>query len=233
VAFNGLGVSPNPIRWVGTEAGQAPDPNWSTGDGDGGGDPNSTNWNPAECDTTLQQNDRWFWAANYPLRPISELVDVFHETVGRNCMLMMDLAPNRDGLVDPRHMARYRQLGNFVRSCYGAPLAGRSAAGSGYSFTVDYDLPTVVDRSVVQEDQSIGQVIRLYSVSALLAEDSDLGKAGTWVKVATGQSVGSKWINLFTEAVTVSSLRLDIQSAAALPMVAAFGGYLCDSLPAS
>lgn len=31
VAFNGLGVSKNPVRWVGTESGQSPYPNWSTG----------------------------------------------------------------------------------------------------------------------------------------------------------------------------------------------------------
>ncbi len=61
IAFNGYGVSKNPARWIGTEAGVAPDPNWSTGDGDGGGNPDSPVFNPAECDTTLQNSDRWFW----------------------------------------------------------------------------------------------------------------------------------------------------------------------------
>ena len=61
VAFNGYGVSKNPARWIGTEMGVAPDPNWSTGTADGGGDPNSPVFNPAECDTTLQTHDRWFW----------------------------------------------------------------------------------------------------------------------------------------------------------------------------
>jgi hypothetical protein len=60
VSFNGLGVSKNPARWIGTEMGIAPDPNWSTGESNGG-DPDSPIFNPAECDTTLQNNDRWFW----------------------------------------------------------------------------------------------------------------------------------------------------------------------------
>ena len=64
VVFNGYGVSPNAIRWVGTELGSAPDPNWSTGVTKGGGDPNSTVFCPAECDTTLQSRDRWFWVKN-------------------------------------------------------------------------------------------------------------------------------------------------------------------------
>jgi alpha-L-fucosidase len=35
-----LCVSPNAVRWVGTEAGGAPDPDWSTGY-ENGGDPNA------------------------------------------------------------------------------------------------------------------------------------------------------------------------------------------------
>ena len=60
VVFGGFGVTNNSARWVGTEMGVAPDPNWSTGNGDGG-DPHSPYFNPAECDTTLQNSDRWFW----------------------------------------------------------------------------------------------------------------------------------------------------------------------------
>lgn len=60
-AFNGYGVSKNPVRWIGTEMGVAPDPNWSTGTGNDGGDPDSPFFNPAECDTTLQTSDRWFY----------------------------------------------------------------------------------------------------------------------------------------------------------------------------
>lgn len=34
VAFNGLGVSKNPIRWIGTETGMPGTPIWSTGTSD-------------------------------------------------------------------------------------------------------------------------------------------------------------------------------------------------------
>ena len=60
VIFGGAGITNNIARWVGNEYGHAPDPNWSTGL-DGGGDPDSPIFSPAECDTTLQQFDRWFW----------------------------------------------------------------------------------------------------------------------------------------------------------------------------
>ncbi len=44
-----------------TEVGVAPDPTWSTGTNNDGGDPDIPVFNPVECDTTLQQGDRWFW----------------------------------------------------------------------------------------------------------------------------------------------------------------------------
>lgn len=61
IVFNGYGITPNPVRWIGNEAGFAPDPNWSTGIWHDGGNPNSTVFCPAECDTTLQSGIRWFW----------------------------------------------------------------------------------------------------------------------------------------------------------------------------
>lgn len=42
------GISKNAIRWIGNEMGNAPDPNWSTGES-GAGDPDSDLWCPAEC----------------------------------------------------------------------------------------------------------------------------------------------------------------------------------------
>ena len=69
VAFNGCVVkggkqtkdtciTPNSLRWIGTEAGVAPDPNWSSGFNKGG-DPTSDMFCPGESDTTLQNSDAW------------------------------------------------------------------------------------------------------------------------------------------------------------------------------
>ena len=94
--------------------GEAPDPTWSTGSADGGGDPRSAVWAPAECDTTLQAEDRWFFGANVSLRSLSDLVRSYHLTVGRNCQLMVDLTPDRSGVIPPQHVARYKELGECV-----------------------------------------------------------------------------------------------------------------------
>ncbi|KAH3744955.1 Alpha-L-fucosidase 1 [Pelomyxa schiedti] len=110
VAFNGFGISKNPIRWVGTESGHAPYPNWSTGTTDGG-DPDSTDWCPAECDTTLQNGDKWFYDKWVGLRTLRELQQVS----ARLCVSDNDT----DGQIPDNAVQRYKEFGDWIRNCYG------------------------------------------------------------------------------------------------------------------
>ena len=98
-------ISKNSVRWVGTEAGTAPDPCWSAGFAQGG-DPTAAVFQPAECDTTLQNNDAWFYSPTVGIRSLATLVDIYHTTVGRNGFLMLDFAPDRDGLIAPDQAVR-------------------------------------------------------------------------------------------------------------------------------
>ena len=38
-----------------------------------------------------------------------------------NGMLELDFAIDRDGLVRPTHATRYKELGSWIRKCYGSP----------------------------------------------------------------------------------------------------------------
>jgi alpha-L-fucosidase len=101
VAFNGCNPPDGCIgapdggntRWIGTEAGVAPDPCWSTGEKSGAGDPNSTVWNPGEADTTLQNGDNWFWNPSVGLRTLAQLTDVYVSFRSRSSVLVEALPP--------------------------------------------------------------------------------------------------------------------------------------------
>eukprot|EP00696_Hemimastix_kukwesjijk_P013511 gnl/Hemi2/2691_TR946_c0_g1_i1.p1 gnl/Hemi2/2691_TR946_c0_g1~~gnl/Hemi2/2691_TR946_c0_g1_i1.p1 ORF type:complete len:464 (-),score=186.79 gnl/Hemi2/2691_TR946_c0_g1_i1:114-1481(-) len=227
--FNGYGLTSNPIRWIGTEAGVAPDPNWSTGTSNDGGDPDSPVWCPAECDTTLQLGDRWFWGKDAGLRSLEEMITVYHQTVGRNCMLMLDLAPDRNGLIPPDHQQRYKELGDFIRSCYGASI--NATSGQSTVVELDFATPASVDRVVIQEDQTNGQVVRGYIVEAVVLENvTSAPKADVWVQVSSGSSVGNKKIDLFAAPVLASKLRLTVNKTspnAPTPSIKNFSAHLC------
>ena len=106
--FGGEGVTPNPVCWVGTESGAPGGDVWSTGTS-GRGDPNSSDYCPKACDTTLQESDHWFWMGN-PIRSLGELIPIYHGTVGRNGMLELDFAIDRQGLVDPTLLLPYMDV---------------------------------------------------------------------------------------------------------------------------
>ena len=104
-------------------------------------------------------------------------------------MLELDLAVNRDGVVEPAHAERYKELGDWIRGCYGAEME------EGF-----------VDRVVVREDMSeLGQAVKSFTVSAV--------GGGVWAQVydGKGEGIGNKNIILLGEEVSgVTELKVDV-----------------------
>ena len=161
------------------------------------------------------------------LRTLVELIDVYHRSVGHNCVLLLDLTPDRTGLIPPAYALRYKELGDFIRSCYGTsviPLSQNSSADGRIHLQV-FDSPVSVDRSVIQEDQTLGQVIRAYTIDVQLAHASE---ADQWISVASGTSVGNKKIDLWKSGLqSITAVRVNITEAVDTPVLKAFTIHLC------
>eukprot|EP01043_Picozoa_sp_COSAG02_P023761 COSAG02_NODE_1277_length_13502_cov_14.551593_14_plen_554_part_00 len=204
-------VTPNAIRDTGTEAGAVGNPNWSTQNFSDGREI----FVPSESDTTLQLTDSWFYDAADGLRSLAELQDVYHQTVGHNSLLMMDFSPTAEGLISPTHAARYAEFGEWQRGCYDVGSKGmvglvehaRGSEEAGSTQLLTLDKPSLIDRVVVREDQTNGQVIRRWEVQAQLSHDSNSSKANAWTRIANGTSMGNKWIVLLQRNLTVSAIR--------------------------
>lgn len=83
--------------------------------------------------------------------------------VGHNGFLMLDFAPNKDGLINPDQVERYAELGAWIRGCYDHPLASWEATGPTATATVSLSGTTgPFDRVVIRENQTAGQRIRGY-----------------------------------------------------------------------
>ena len=208
-AFGGLGVSQNPVCWIGTESGSPGGEIWSTG-GNGLGDPNSPVVCPKGCDTTLQEGDHWFYTSGDAIRTLAELIKVYHGTVGRNGVLELDFAINRDGLVEPAHVARYKEFGDWARSCYGTPhweLVNATCAAQQCALELDLT-PTgaTIDRVMIREEIGLGQRVRAYAVQAMTVGST------AWQAFSSGKAVGNKRIDLVSHAVIATKLRLTVSA---------------------
>src|ERR1039458_5304882 len=180
-----MGKGPD-VRWVGNEGGvgrttewsviplpTAPDnfnwPDWT------GGDLGSRAklkpgshlwWYPAEVNTTILQNSAWFWARNKHPRTVTQLVDIFYTSIGRNGNLIMNLSPDKRGLVPDNQLDALSRTAEIINETFAADLA------KGGKLTADHANATN---------------------GAALALD---GSLDTWWEAAPGQTNGTVTLTL-------------------------------------
>jgi alpha-L-fucosidase len=133
---------------------------------------------------------------------------------------MLDFTPDRTGLIPASYAARYKEFGDWIKSCYKRPVENQSVHGDGKSFLIKYQVPSAVDRIVVEEDQTEGQKVRKYLVEGIVNGSQQ------WIQLSNGTSVGNKKIDLF-DPVTLNQIRLTIVNSVGIPKLRFFGGFIC------
>lgn len=182
------------IRWVGNEDGFAPYPTWnpvSAADAASGvatalnGDPDGSVWLPLESDVSILRPN-WFWSpkSQRNLLSLDALLEIYYRSVGRGVQLLLNLPPDRTGLLPAADVARVGEFGGEIKRRFGRSLAATSGNGS----MIDLSLPPgpSVDTVILQEDCSRGQRVRAYRLEAHTAHG--------WSKVGTGTAIGHKRI---------------------------------------
>ena len=110
------------FRWCGNEEGYSGRTCWSNSDirsvqAEGN---NNTGYEegfefiPSESDVRTSQN--WFWHANESIKSAEELYKIYLETVGRNATLIMNCAPNTDGVLSDAQVRNLGQLGQLIQT---------------------------------------------------------------------------------------------------------------------
>ncbi len=210
----------NGIRWAGNERGTAPYPCWSTANDfacDGGNykrmDPNGKIWLPGECDATLPGYG-WSWGRRLPFKgynrnPTHALMNMYLKSVGRNCNLLLNAAPNPNGLIEANELPLYTNFGKELQRCFGKSVAETSGEGD----TVELDLkqPTRIDYVGIMEDILQGERVRAYEVEGLVPGNK-------WQKLCEGTSIGHKRIQYFP-ATEVAKVRLRVLKSVATPKI--------------
>lgn len=127
------------VRWVGDENGSAGTTSWSPinrtllkiGDASivnylNTGDAGGTDWVPPECDVSIRHG--WFWHKNETAKPLSQLLDIYYKSVGRNCVLLLNVPPNSTGLISTGDIERLREFHLAIGAIFSTDLAQGSKA---------------------------------------------------------------------------------------------------------
>jgi len=240
------------IRWVGNESGVARQSEWSvqpanpTRHGKSG-----LVWYPAECDVSIRPG--WFYHPQHDTRvkSLKHLVDIYFKSIGRNSVLLLNVPPDRRGLIHENDARRLRELRAYLDATFRTNLAeGRKATASSVldpahgpekaldadpttwwmaaeddsSATIEIDLgeATTFNVSMLQEHIALGQRVEEYAIEAWD------GKG--WKTFAQGTTIGHKKLDRFPE-VTARRVRIIIRRSRANPTLRAFGLFRAPPLP--
>ncbi|KAF5178847.1 Alpha-l-fucosidase [Thalictrum thalictroides] len=256
-------------RWVGDEAGVAGSTCWSLfnassaliGNTDfkysSGGDRYGHNWVPAECDVSIRPG--WFWHASELPKSAISLLDLYYKSVGRNCLLLLNVPPNSSGLISDEDVQVLREFTELRQTIFSSNLAknGVLTASSTRGGTTDtrYSPSSVLEDNIYSywapEENQIEWIIYLDLGQSTLfnmlqvQEPIHMGQRiiefhldiltgeGDWKTVTSGTTVGYQRLLHF---ITVKSkiLRFVIDKSRADPLISYLGCYLdAFSLPST
>jgi alpha-L-fucosidase len=230
------------IRWVGNEKGIAGDPCWATftpkGEKGGEGMPGdileSENnsgtrlgkyWMPAECDVSIRPG--WFWhkAENAKVKTPAELFELYLVSVGRGASLLLNVPPDRRGLLNEADSASLREFGKRQRAIFGRDLAAggrrtmQAVTGSGHEVGMVLSLPerTTFNLVRLRENINLGQRVGAFTL--------EIAQGNGWSPFASGTSIGMGRILKSERPVTTNRLRLHITDSSAFPQLSEFAVF--------
>ena len=248
------------VRWIGNEHGFAGETNWSTYDrskvgigmhGIGEylntGEAGAPDWVPGECDTSIRPG--WFYHRDQQPKSLDRLLEIYFKSVGRNCVLLLNVPPTPEGRFDERDVARLREFKAAVDRIFAEDLAAGAAASASNvrGASPDYAAAQVLDGDLATYwaagdgvraaalDLDLGapkrfNVIRLQEPvqmgQRVAAYRVEAWQDGTWRTISAGTTIGHKKLDRLDSPVTTPRVRLVIDDALAEPLIAEVGLYL-------
>ena len=228
------------LRWVGTEAGNVGETNWSLLNKDGEvtwnmlhyGLEDGDSWVPGETNTSIRPG--WFYheTENAHVKSLSKLMDTYYKSVGRNSTLLLNfpIAPN--GRIHPIDSLRGIAFNKMIHEVFKTDLAANAKKHTKNNETIiDFGKPTAFNRFVAEEDIRYGQRVKKFSLEAEIN--------GKWqplkdalVEQGDGlTTIGHRRIICFP-TVNATRLRLTILDAKCQPIIKRTSVYLAPELTA-
>ncbi len=110
------------VRWGGSESGTVGDPCWAT---DGYSEHDGKKWVPKEADVSLRRD--WFYnpspAQEASIKTPAQLMDIYFKSVGRGANLILNLPPDRRGVIPEADVAALHAWHAVMQETFGTDLA--------------------------------------------------------------------------------------------------------------
>lgn len=212
-------ADPN-FRWIGNEDGLAPLPNWNTVDAlevsiyeEKKEELEESIWLPAECDVRMR--DHWFYSDHdeHTVKALEELIGMYYLSVGRGTNFLLNIGPNREGLLPEKDRIRLLELGDEIRRRSSNPLATiKDYEQSGQKWIYKTEDPYLIDHIIIQENLSQGEKVKAFTISIITAS------SGQVLPIYKGENIGHKAI-VKLPAVRMKGIIVEVTSSGQDPII--------------
>jgi len=195
-------------------------------------------WFPAEVDVSIRPG--WFYhpEEDDKVRCVENLLDIYEKSVGGNAVLLLNVPPDTNGLINPADAARLKELGDKIRSIYTKNLLTDAKIsidginhkslladdncywiGESEQATINISLPQedTLTHMVLCEEIRESQRIEAFNIMAEMCEG--------WKIIYSGTTVGFKKICRFAPA-RAKNWRINITQSRKAPTVRFVAGYV-------
>ncbi|WP_053375069.1 alpha-L-fucosidase [Paenibacillus sp. FJAT-27812] len=184
------------FRWVGNEDGIAPIPCWNVVDSlefsimteEKEALPYQL-WLPAECDVQMRAN--WFYSDSdeHTVKSLDQLMGLYYYSVGRGTNLLLNIGPDRQGLLPSIDVSRLNAMGAEIRRRFGSPIATLDQCEHNQNEWIYKPAqPHLIDHIVIQEDLSQGEHVLNFQINIMTEKSHRI------LTVYEGQNIGHKAI---------------------------------------
>ena len=212
-----MAIMGDDVRWVGNERGLGRETEWSAtvlapgiytrsdsvntalGVGSTSADlgsrevlakANELFWYPSEVDVSIRPG--WFYHDNQnnQVKSLKHLMDIYYQSVGYNSVLLLNIPPDRRGLIHENDVKRLKEFADYRNRAFADNLVTdgqvlwTAGAGESREYTLKEGSP--VNLVVLQEDITKGQRVEEFEVEGLVD--------GQWKSLGKGTTVGYKRI---------------------------------------
>ena len=247
------------VRWIGNERGMAGETCWATidrastktaiGKADtkylNSGDPSGPDWVPGECDVSIRPG--WFYhaAEDEKVKSLKQLIDIYYASVGRGCVLLLNVPPDQRGLIHENDAARLREFRKVIDETFRTNLArgrpatatgeakdhpaGRATDGSASTWWQAADGPAA---GTLEVDLGAGALFNVIMVQEMITQGQRIEEFKVeawdgmrWREIARATTIGYKRL-LRVPDIQTTKVRLVIAKSRGAPTVREFGLFL-------
>lgn len=168
-------------------------------------------WYPSEVDVSIRPG--WFYHASQDeqVRSLANLVNIYYQSVGCNSVLLLNIPPDKRGLIHETDVQRIKELSEYISRTFAdnQVLDGDRMwnAGVGESKVYDVKEGAMVNTFLIQEDIAQGQRVEDFLI--------EVYSNGVWQYATEGTTIGYKRLLRFSDCqpekirVTIRGTRAD------------------------